>query len=498
MPNPIRRVKAFRERGGKTWLVDPRATKMSEIVDHHLPVRPGTDAVLMAWLIRELLQSGADTEDFERMTTAEDRARLHAAVAPFTRDVVSEATGLPAADMDALLAQIRAAGRIAIVAGTGVNFGRHALVTDWLRWVLLIVTGSADRKGGMWFNSGWLRPMEQRTAWPETPPEGWVGPGTKSRPELPRLMGQNSVVAIVDEIEAGNIRALVVAGANPLLSFPDPARLEKALRKLDTFVVIDVLETSLTKLATDALASSGTLERSDILIETKTTMMVPAVVPAQGTRRPLWWIVAQIARRLGADLLNGKDPDLITDEELLRDRASNSRDGADALFAAGIEGLNAPALYGWVREKALQNGRWRLVPPDLAERLPGVLNESLALARARDELQLVSGRHLGRVNATRYVPERKSPDKPLLHIHPNDAEKRQIRAGDRIAIRSADGQLVATATIDDTVREGSIWVPHGFLEMNVGRLFSGRHVDPLTGQPQMSGIKVTLDRANAA
>jgi hypothetical protein len=53
-------------------------------------------------------------------------------------------------------------------------------------------------------------------------------------------------------------------------------------------------------------------------------------------------------------------------------------------------------------------------------------------------------------------------------------------------------------TIDDEMREGSVWLPHGFVEMNDGRLFSGRNVDPLTGQPPMTAITVTLDRTATA
>jgi anaerobic selenocysteine-containing dehydrogenase len=495
-PNPVNRIAAFRKRGGKVWVVDPRGTKASTVADHHLPIHPGADAVLLAWLIRELLHQGADMEDLARTTTAEDRARLVAAVEPFTRDVAITATGLPAADLDELLAQIRAAGRIAIVSGTGINFGRNALVTDWLRWVLLIITGSMDRRGGMWFSPGWISALEKRPAWPATPPEGWVAPGTKSRPDLPRLMAQNAAIGIVDEIEAGNIRALIVAGSNPLLSFPAPERLERAMKSLDTLVVIDVLETSFTRLATDVLAASGQLERSDILIETFTTLMSPALVPPLGERRHLWWMLAQVARRLGAELINGQDPDTLTEDTMLRNMAAAARDGADALFDAGVDGRTAPALYGWVREKALIAGRWRLVPPGLAERLPAVRDEVMTRGRGAGELMLIAGRHLTRVNATRYVTGRKTRDLPRIHIHPNDAEKRQLRNGDHVAMRSANGRMAAILEIDDIVREGVVWMSHGWLEANVGNLTSGVHgVDPLTGQPEMTAIVVTLDRA---
>ena len=55
-----------------------------------------------------------------------------------------------------------------------------------------------------------------------------------SRPELPRVLGQVPAVALADEIEAGNIRALVVTGGNPLTAFPragPPARRAGAPRR---------------------------------------------------------------------------------------------------------------------------------------------------------------------------------------------------------------------------------------------------------------------------
>ena len=184
---------------------------------------------------------------------------------------------------------------------------------------------------------------------------------------------------------------------------------------------------------------------------------------------------------------------------MLRDLARDGRGSADELFAAGVDGVATPEIYGWVREKALPGGRWRLTPPGLVERLPVVLHEARTRGRTGGELMLVSGRQLTRVNATHYVPARKSRDFPKVHIHPADAEKRQMRNGDNVSIRSANGQVVATLAVDDAVREGAVWLPHGWLEVNAGRLTSGADgVDPLTGQPEMTAITVTLARASAA
>jgi len=137
-----------------------------------------------------------------------------------------------------------------------------------------------------------------------------------------------------------------------------------------------------------------------------------------------------------------------------------------------------------------------LVPPGLAERLPAIRDEVMVRGRGADELLLVSGRHLTRVNATRYVTDRKTRDLPRIHLHPNDAEKRQLRNGDHVAMRSENGRMVAILEVDAIVREGVVWMSHGWLDNNVGNLTSAvTGVDPLTGQPEMTAIVVTLDRA---
>lgn len=494
MPDPVRRIAEFRQRGGTVWVVDPKATRTAKAADRHLPIRPGADAALLAWLIRELMDEGGDEEDFARMTGAAERDALRDALTPFDLDSVARVTGLDPAEMERLLADIRRTGRIAVVAGTGIMLGRQGLVAEWLRWVLLIVTGSLDRPGGMWFNPGWLDPMEQRSAWPEAPAEGWVAPGPRSRPELKRLLGQNPCVALADEIEAGNIRALIVSGSSPLTAFPDPARLERAFRSLDVLATIDVIETRVTGMATHVLPATGQLERSDIMVETR-TMVSPAVVAPLGERRPMWRIFGEIGRRLGVDLLDGRDPERTSDEDMLRGLAARGRDGAAALFEAGSDGVMPPRLYDWVREKALAGGRWRLIPPGLPERLPGLLADPDFGRPPGDDLILVSGRQLGRTNATQYVPPRKSRDLPDLHMHPTDAEARQLTAGDRVWLTSGNGRVGTVIRLDEALRPGVVSVAHGWHAANVGFLTTGDTVDLLTGQPEMTAFAVAVERA---
>ena len=428
------------------------------------------------------------------MTGATDRAALLLAVTPFTIERTEAATDLSAGSLLELLAAIRAAGRIAVVAGTGITFGKHALLTEWLRWVLLIVTGSLDQRGGMWFNPGWTYPLEQQAQWTHSPPEGLLGPGPKARPELPSVFGQRPAIAIVDEIEAGNLKALLVCGSNPLTAFPNPERTRAALASLDALVCIDVVQTPLTAMASHVFPSVGQMERADVVAEVSTSYAPPVVAPV-AERRPMWWMLQELGRRLGIEVLEGIQVDSCSDEQVIRHLMAHSRDGSDALIAAGSAGLTPPRLYGWVREKALPNGRWRLTPPGMLERLADLAGSLTRMGAGipPDTLLLISGRQLSRTNSTAYVSGAVSRDSPEVRVNPEDAAGRGLQSGDSARVASDFGVLDADVHLDARLRRGVISITHGWHEANVSRLTSASQgVDPLTTQPQMTALPVSL------
>jgi anaerobic selenocysteine-containing dehydrogenase len=491
LPDPQRRIRAFRQRGGQLWVVDPKQTRTSKLADRHLAVRPASDAVLLAWLIRELLADGADRDDYERMTAVADRDALQAALTPFTLERTCAATGLARDELVELLRNVRAHGRLAVVAGTGITLGPQALVTEWLRWVLLIVTGSLDRPGGMWFHPGYLHPFERQTQWAHSPAHGAVEPGPASRPDLSRQFGQHPSIAIVDEIEHGHLRALLVIGGNPLTAFPEPARTEKALRSLDTLVSVDILRTSIGRFATHVLPATGQLERADVVMETRTIYAPPVIAPG-GLRKPMWWILTALGRRLGVDLLEGFTLETATDEDVIARMAQASRMGAAGLFAAGTTGVEAPQDYGWLRERGLPNGRWRLVPPGMLERLTALL----PAAGADGRLLLLCGRQLTRTNSTDYVSPEISRDRAGVALHPDDAAPLGLEPDCAVTVANEFGSVRAQVSLDTHVPRGSIAVTHGWYQANVCNLTSATAtVDPLTCQPAMTAIPVTITRA---
>jgi anaerobic selenocysteine-containing dehydrogenase len=487
LPDPVNYLRDYRRSGGRVWILDPRRTESAMAADHHLATRPGSDVAVLAALVHELLEDGADTDELRDYCAPEDVDALRRALAPFTITRAATAAGIDVEVLDALVAELRAhRGRVAVQCGTGVQMAPDGILAEWLKWVLLIVTGSLDRPGGMRFSRGTLSPMRPpRTDRAPRPPS----PGPASRPDLPRVANQIPAVALADEIEAGNVRVLIVTGGNPIGAFPEPERVRAALGKLDALVVLDVIDNELTEVATHVLPTTGQLERADISMYAHISVgsamqSTAAMVPPVADRRPTWWVLGQLARRLGLDLFGGADPDTLTDELYLRGILEHSPLDADQVFAAGARGFDLPVEYGWVHETMLPDGHWQLAPEVLLDRLA-------AHHEPGPGLLLVPGRDMAWSNSVRYGPD---DDRARARLHPDDAADAGVRDGDVASVVSEHGTLDVTVVVDERVRAGVVSLGHGRHGQSPGCLTSSvADVDPLTTMPRASAVPVRIE-----
>jgi anaerobic selenocysteine-containing dehydrogenase len=484
LPDPVNYLRDHRRGGGRVWVLDPRRTESARAADEHLAIRPGSDVVVLAALVRALLDHGADDDELRDYCTADDVAALRRTLEPFTLARAAAGAGIEVDALDALVDDLRAhRGRVAVQCGTGVQMAPDGILAEWLKWVLLIVTGSLDRPGGMRFSRGTLSPMRPPRA--PRPPR----PGPASRPELPRVANQIPAVALADEIEAGNVRALIVTGGNPIGAFPEPDRVRAALRALDALVVVDVMESELTELATHVLPTTGQLERADISMYAHISVgsamqSTRAVVAPVADRKPAWWVLGRIAGALGHDLFGGTDPDALTDEAYLRGILEHAPLDADQVFAAGSRGFALPVEYGWVHETMLPDGHWQLAPPVLLERLA-------AHREPGPGLLLTPGRDMAWSNSVRYGPD---DERARLCLHPDDASDAGVADGDAATLRSEHGAVEVVVVVDERLRPGVVWLGHGRRGHTPGRLTSSvADVDPLTTMPRASALPVRIE-----
>jgi anaerobic selenocysteine-containing dehydrogenase len=82
VPDVGKRLRAVRERGGRIVVLDPRRTETAAVADEHLFIRPGTDALFLAAVLKELLHDGGIPDHLADLCDGLDR--LHEAISWIT------------------------------------------------------------------------------------------------------------------------------------------------------------------------------------------------------------------------------------------------------------------------------------------------------------------------------------------------------------------------------------------------------------------------------
>jgi anaerobic selenocysteine-containing dehydrogenase len=441
--------------------------------------------------IRELLIEGADFDYLERHAQGLDK--LRAAVERFTLERASAVAGVDPEMLQAFVADIRRAGRLSVETGTGVTMQRAGNVTGWLSLALMAVTGSLDREGGSWVNPGRIM-RKDKADFEAAPEEGWNRPGPASRPELRGTHGDFPCAAIPDEIAAGNLRAMAVFGGNLEVCLPETARSFGALQQLEVLAVFDVRRNRTVDIATHVLPTKGQLERSDMSFVTDSafplliTQYTPALVEPLGQRKAFWWILGELGLRMGIDFFPGFDHANGTDDLFLAFILNMF--GHDFADLKKRRLIADPPVVGWVQRFVDEKvGGWRLAPKLLAEQLAAL--EARESEQEPATLILIPRRQKYHENSK--LIELRDP--PRVFMNSSDAAKQGLVEGALVRVRSANGKVERPLKIDDTLRPGSINVPHGWSDgMNVNNLTSTtREVDPITGMLLYSGLEVLVE-----
>ena len=474
-------IRALREHA-EIWVVDPRRTETARLATHHLAPRPGTDYAVLAFLVRELLADGADREVLEHQTSGVDA--LAAAVAPFTLEHASRVAGVGEPELTELLDAVRRAGRLGVITGTGVTMSASANVTQWLAWVLMIVTGSMNRPGGMWFHPGFAHQLETFELPVSSAGGGLFGPGPSTRPESQSFLGEWPCAVLADEIRAGNIRAVLNLGGHLVTAFPDANALVPALRSLDVLATIEIIANDTTALSTHVLPTKDQLERSDVtlwdfLIPRVAAQHTPAIVEPVGDRRSTWWVLAELGRRLGHDIAP-TDGEQATDDARLATIAAGGRCTFDEIVAHGWVENDYELPAPWVERHVDRLGGWRLAPQLLVDQLATLASPAPLVLVPRRQ-----ARHLNsQLDFLGEVVE--------VIVHPDDAATAGVVDGQAVVVRNAQGELSGVAKVDASVRAGVVSVPHGHQTANVNLLTCKDDIDQPTGMAHYSGVPVTI------
>ena len=553
------RLEAIRARGGRIVVVDPRRTRTAEAADEHLPIRPGTDALLLCAMANVIAADGlVDTGTVGEHLNGLDQAL--AAVGEFTPEAVAGATGIDAATIRRLAHELSAAGRAAVYGRVGVHTVPGGTVASWATDLLNVITGNLDRPGGaMWGQGAHSRRSPARGGG-----RGYrIGRWASRVSAYPEVNGELPVAALAEEIETDGpeqIRALITVGGNPVLSTPHSDRLAAALSGLEFMVSVDPYLNETTRHADVVLPVPSALERShyDAAFYNQALRRVANYSPAlfatdQPSESDILAVLALILRGDGADA----DPSIIANE-LLDDVLThavgdpnsnvNGRDveelraavtgetGPDRLvdalvrtgpfgdgFGADPNGLSLqtmidnphgidfgplePQLPGILRTPS---GKVEMAPAEIVAALPALL--ATAAGPQSDGLRLIGRRDLRSNNSWMHNVNVlvKGKERCTLQINPADAAARDLATGDVATVESRVGKVDAPIEVTDEVMAGVVCLPHGWGHdapgtrlsiagqrpgVNSNVLTDGAVLDPISGNATLNGIPVTVCRA---
>jgi len=545
-PDVRGRLRAIQARGGRVVVVDPRRTRTAQAADEHVPIRPGTDALLLMAMVATLFQEGlAAPGRLEAMCDGIDE--VAALAAPFAPELVAVPTGIDAATIRRLARELAAADRAVVYGRMGTTTQAFGTTASWLVDVLNVLTGNLDREGGAMF---------PRPATGDGPRRARIGRWHSRVRGRPEVFGELPAACLAEEIQTpgdGQVRALVTLAGNPVVSTPNAGRLAEALESLEFMVAVDLYVTETTRHADVILPAPSPLERShyDIALygfavrnvanysppalprpegmpdEWETLLRLTGIAAGQGPDADLDalddFVAAATAQRLGVELealAPRRGPERILDAML--------RAGPYDLTLADLEarphGIDLGPLEPRLPELlGHEDGRIRLAP-ELVVADVARLHDALAAAPPGadgDELLLVGRRDLRSNNSWMHnLPLLVSgPRRCTVQVHPEDAARLGLVDGAVASVRSQVGEIELPVEVTDAVMAGVVSIPHGWGHDadGVGWATAARHagansnvlsdeqvLEPVSGTAVLNGIPVTLapravsDRAGTA
>jgi assimilatory nitrate reductase catalytic subunit len=514
MPPFIGHLAGARAAGGLI-VVDPRRSQTAQLTADgggmHVQPAPGTDLILLLGLIHIVIAEDLIDHDYiQRRTTGFDALRR--SVGRWWPERVQQHTGVPVGTLRAVARRLADGGGTYILTGRGVE--QHVDGTDTataaidLALILGLVgtgrsgygtlTGQGNGQGGREHGQkcdqlpGYrkITDPEARAAvarvW-EVDPAIIPGPGVPAV-ELLGMLGA-----------PGGVRALLVHGANVVVSGPDATAIRAGLASLDLLVVSDFVLSETAELAHVILPVTQWAEEEGTMtsLEGRVLRRRRALDPPGGARSELV-ILAELARRLAAPSVWPTEPSAVFDE-LARASAGGVADYSGlshALLDTGIEAhwpypegsSGTPRLF--LDRFGHEDGRARIVA---------------VTARVRDpepagELTLITGRLLEHYQSgaqTRRVPELLAAQPELrAELHPETAARLGIADGDAVRLTNARGTVSASAALTWDIRLDTVFLPFHFGGAHTANILTEAAVDPVSAMPEFKRSRVTVSLAN--
>ena len=507
-------------------VVDPRATDTCEIADLHLPLQPGTDVALFNGLLSKLAQSQKVDERYVRDHTEGYNHALMAALEDGS-DLLELATvtGVSENKLNTFFEWFLQTEKVVTLYSQGVNQSTSG--ADKVNSIINchLATGRIGKPGAGPFSiTGQPNAMGGREV-------GGLANTLASHMEFDnpehrkivskfwntRKLAKNpglKAVELFDAVAEGKVKAVWIMATNPVVSLPNADKVKRALEECELVIVSDcIADTDTTRVADILLPAQGWSEKSGTVTNSERRISRQrALVKPMGEAKPDWWIISQVAQRMGYknafDYQSEKD--IFTEYAAMTGIENN---GSRDLDISGLKQLSnsdyddmQPVQWPCVKgdeptenKRMFSDGqfftangkahfvavRYRGVSSPTSKEYPLTLNSG----RIRDQWHTMSRSGLS-AKLSAHLPE------PFVTINPEDAKANEIEDGNLVNLISAKGAATVRAQISDQMVPGQTFMPIHWTGVTASQArvcaMISPEVDNLSGQPEFKATPIAL------
>ena len=494
------------KRGAELIVMDPRGQALKRHAAHMLQFKPGSDVAMLNALLNVIITEELyDRQYVEAQTMGFEQLRDH--VADFTPEEMSKICGIDPDTLRTVARKYARAEKAIIFWGMGIS--QHVHGTDNARCLidLALITGQIGRPGtGLHPLRGQNNVQGASDAGliPMFYPDYQLVDDGETRTRFEEAWGIEldpnrglTVVEIVNAIIAGDIRGMYIMGENPAMSDPDTNHAREALAKLDHLVVQDLFLTETAFHADVILPASAWPEKSGTVTNTNRQVQIgrPALSPP-GEAQQDWWIIQEIAQRIGLDWAYGGPADVFAEMATLMPSFANitwdrlERESAVTYPCDAPDQPGNEIVFG--EGFPTESGRAQLATA--IPQPPGEVPDD------DYPMVLTTGRqlehwHTGAMTRRAATLDAIEPE-AAASLSPTDLQRMGIAAGDTVRVETRRGAIELAAKVDTAVPTGMIFIPFCFAEAPANML-TNPQLDPDGKIPEFKFCAARVEKAAA-
>ncbi len=498
-----------RDRGAKLITVDPRETALARTADLHVGLRPGTDAAFFNGVLHVIERDGLIDEGFISERTV-DWEEVRGIVRTCTPEKIGEICGLEPALIERVARMWGEADKAMAFHARGIEHHIQGVgnVLTVINLVLATgqigapgkgygtITGQGNGQGGREHGQKCDQLPGQRSI--EDP---------EARAYISKVWGIDerelpdkgmTAVEIVHAAEAGEIKGLIGLCNNPLVSMPHGSRIRRGYDALQFHCQLDFFLSETAERADVVLPVTAWAEDEGVTANAEGRIVKhnKATEPLSGVRTD-WWIICELARRLGrhADKFDFNSP-----KEIFEELRVASKGGPADYHGVTYERLEETGGIFWPCPEVNHPGTPRLFEerfshPDGKARFTAVewappaeeVDDSfpVRLTTGRTVAHYLSGNQTRRLGALVQQTPR-----PWVEIHPSLG----FANGDPVKVVTRRGEVTYPALVVSTIRPDTAFVPYHWASPAAANELTVDDLDPTSMIPEYKVCACRLER----